>query len=335
LVANFAQVSVDEYKYVNETTNEAQDVIPLVLPAYHIYGLSFIALLHLSFGVKLVTLKKFSSQSYFDMIMKHNPAILFVVPPIVLMMLNNSEFDITKVSNLRMVGSGAAPLGSSDVERFNDKSKGKVTFIQMYGMTETSPITHGQTWRIENGLKIGGCGFPVPNTECKFVGLNDETFTPLPANENGELLVRGPQIMKGYLNNQEATANTITPDGWLRTGDIGHYDEDGHFFITDRLKELIKVSGYQVPPAELEELLRDHPDVKEAAVIGVPDAKKGEAPKAFIVLNAGAKSTSEDIFKYAAEKTVKYKHLTGGVVIIDAIPKTPSGKILRRDLKKL
>lgn len=163
--------------------------------------------------------------------------------------------------------------------------------------------------------------------------MNDPDLKGLGPNEQGELLIRGPQVMLGYLNNKAATDEMIGDGGWLRTGDLAYYDDDGSFFITDRLKELIKVKGFQVPPAELEELLRSHPDVSDAAVIGVDNVDHGEVPRAFIVKKAGANLTEKQVKAFVAGKVAVYKQLRGGVQFMDVIPKNPSGKILRRELK--
>lgn len=178
-------------------------------------------------------------------------------------------------------------------------------------------------------------GFPNTNLEVKIVSLESSNMKGLPANEAGEILFRGPNMMKGYYKNSKATKGTITEDGWLRTGDIGYYNEDGLLFVTDRLKELIKVNALQVAPAELEHILRNHPDVNEAAVVGIPHPKCGEVPKAFIVRRPGSKTTEAEIQDYVAKQVSKHKHLTGGIVFIEHIPKTSSGKILRREIKKL
>lgn len=200
-----------------------------------------------------------------------------------------------------------------------------------YGLTETSPITHLQ--RKDTKPVLGGCGWPVPNTECRVVEVDTEA--PLGANNQGHIQIRGPQVMLGYHRNEEATRQTIDFDGWLRTGDIGYYDEEGQFFITDRLKELIKVKGYQVAPAELEALLRTHPAVRDAAVIGITHPADGERPKAFIVLRPHISPTSaiDSIHEFVNSRVTKYKRLNGGIEFIDTIPRNPSGKILRRSLK--
>lgn len=199
-----------------------------------------------------------------------------------------------------------------------------------FGLISASPVVLMSKLGSTNYASVGA---PPPDTDAKVVGINDPECRGLGPNESGEIWVRGPQIMAGYHNNEKATSETITPDGWLRTGDIGHYDENFEFYITDRLKELIKVKGFQVPPAELEEILRDHPAVADAAVIGVPHPKSGEVPRAYIVKKKDANATENDIKEYIRAKVAKYKRLEGGVEFIEAIPKNATGKILRRELK--
>jgi acyl-CoA synthetase (AMP-forming)/AMP-acid ligase II len=193
-------------------------------------------------------------------------------------------------------------------------------------MTETSPVTHSSP-ADKSQVKFGSVGTPAPNTECKIVDL--ATGESLGPNQEGEVCVRGPQIMKGYLNRPEATAQTIDPEQWLHTGDVGYADEDGHFFIVDRAKELIKYKGFQVPPAELEAILLMHPCILDAAVIPLPDDEAGEVPKAFVVLKAEA--TPQAIREFVAARVAPHKRIRV-VEFIDKIPKSASGKILRRML---
>jgi acyl-CoA synthetase (AMP-forming)/AMP-acid ligase II len=197
---------------------------------------------------------------------------------------------------------------------------------QGYGMTETSPVTHSSP-ADPLQVRFGSVGVPAPNTECKIVDL--ETGETLGHKKEGEVCVRGPQVMKGYLNRPEATAATIDSEGWLHTGDIGYADDAGHFFIVDRAKELIKYKGFQVPPAELEALLLTHPAVADAAVIPVQDDEAGEIPKAFVVLKGDA--TAGELMDFVAERVAAYKKVRL-LEFIDKIPKSPSGKILRRVL---
>ena len=197
---------------------------------------------------------------------------------------------------------------------------------QGYGMTETSPVTHSSPADPDK-IKLGSTGPAVPNTECKIVDL--ESGEPVGLHHEGELCVRGPQVMKGYLNNPEATAHTIDAEGWLHTGDVVIVDEDGHFRVVDRLKELIKYKGFQVAPAELEATLLTHPAVADTAVIPCPDEEAGEIPKAFIVTKANV--TAEEIMSFVAERVSPHKKIRA-VEFIDQIPKSASGKILRRVL---
>lgn len=207
-----------------------------------------------------------------------------------------------------------------------------VELLQGYGLTETSPFA---TITPNGSQNYASIGCIASNTEAKIVRVDDPTYSGVNVDEVGELFLRGPLTMKGYLNNKEATRNMILSDGWLRTGDLACYDCDGHFYIKDRLKELIKVKGFQVPPAELEEIIRDHPQVLDAAVIGVPHEMNGEAPKAFVVRQKDSTLTEAELQSYVARKVIAYKRLTGGVKFLDAIPKTDSGKYLRRLLRDL
>jgi long-chain acyl-CoA synthetase len=201
--------------------------------------------------------------------------------------------------------------------------------MQGYGLTETSPVTNLDFVEPDR-VRPGSVGPPLADTEERVVdletGLND-----VPAGDVGELLVRGPQVTSGYYGNPEATAETITPDGWLSTGDIVRMDADGYVWILDRKKELIKYKGFQVPPAELEGLLLEHPAIADAAVIGKADVEAGEIPKAFVVRKSGVDVSGQDVMSFVAGKVSTFKHVRE-VEFVDAIPKNPSGKILRRIL---
>jgi acyl-CoA synthetase (AMP-forming)/AMP-acid ligase II len=225
--------------------------------------------------------------------------------------------------------SGAAPIGQSDAERFIKKAP-NARFFQGYGLTEASPVVLMSSLTSNNYASVG---HPPPDTEAKIVRINDERLQGIGPNESGELLVRGPQIMLGYHNNEKATKETITADGWLRTGDIGYYDENQCFYITDRLKELIKVKGFQVPPAELEEILRSHPAIADAAVIGIPDRSSGELPRAYVVAK-DSNLSEKDVKDFVSERVAEYKRLEGGVEFVQQVPKNATGKILRKELKE-
>ena len=229
------------------------------------------------------------------------------------------------LSSVADVMSGAAPLGAELADQVAERLDCEV--IQGYGLTETSPVTH--MIRPDGENKPGSIGRELVDTECRIVDV--ETGEDVAEGERGELWIRGPQVMAGYLNNDEATAATIDPDGWLHTGDIAVRDEDGFYFIVDRLKELIKYKGFQVPPAELEAILISHPDVADCAVIGVPDEEAGEIPKAFVVPAGDTELDHEALMAHVAEKVSPQKKVRL-VEEIDEIPKSASGKILRRVL---
>jgi acyl-CoA synthetase (AMP-forming)/AMP-acid ligase II len=220
--------------------------------------------------------------------------------------------------------SGAAPLGQD----LQDAAQARVDCVVMqgYGLTETSPVTHMNPDEKGKG-RAGSIGFLIPNTEAKVVDV--ESGEELEANGTGEVWIRGPQVMAGYLNNEEATKHTVDDEGWLHTGDIGYVDDDGYFFLVDRLKELIKYKGFQVPPAELEAVLLSHPNVADAAVIPVPDEEAGELPKAYIVKSGEV--TEDEIMTFVAEHVAPHKKIRL-VEFTDEIPKSASGKILRRVL---
>src|SRR6266487_924448 len=319
LVANLLQTA--SVHHVAE-----QDRIIAVLPFFHIYGMQVVLHLALWRGATLVTMPKFELEPFLSTLQQHRITRAFVVPPLVLALAKHPAVDGYDLSSVRAMMSGAAPLDAA-LETACARRVG-CGFIQGYGLTEASPVTHANS--DEPGkCKPGTVGELLPNTECRIVDAG--SGTEVGPDEDGELLIRGPQVMRGYLNNPEATAATLDGDGWLHTGDIGHVDSDGYFTIVDRLKELIKYKGFQVPPAELEAVLRGHPAVADAAVVPLADQECGEVPKAFVVLR-GAVSAA-DLMAYVAERVAPYKKIRA-VEVIDAIPKSPSGKILRRVLKE-
>lgn len=260
-----------------------------------------------------------------------NLVINFDLIFLVMFMGNSKLVQPIHTDSIKYVMSGAAPMGAPDAERFNLKAP-NAQFFQGYGLTESAPVVLLNYIGNKNYASVGR---PGANTEAKIVLLDDPNMYGVGPNVTGELWVRGPQIMKGYHNNDKATKETVTPDGWLRTGDIGYYDENHEFYITDRLKELIKVKGFQVAPAELEEILRDHPKIADAAVIGIPDERSGELPRAFVVAKVTDEITEKEIQDYVAKKVAVYKKLDGGVEFVTSIPKNATGKILRRELKRI
>ena len=302
----------------------SEDTLLCVLPLFHIYGLVVILNMGLYQGATIVMMPRFDLEQFLDAVSKYQVTLAHLVPPIVLALSKSPIVDQYDLSTLRAVFSGAAPLDANLTRACMQRLNLRIR--QGYGMTETSPVTHSSPAN-PDAVKHGSVGVAAPNTECKIIDL--ETGEPLPPNKEGELCVRGPQIMKGYLNRPEATAATIDEDKWLHTGDIAYVDEDGHFYIVDRAKELIKYKGFQVPPAELEALLLTHEAVADVAVIPCPDEEAGEVPKAFVVLRGTA--TAKELMDFVEQRVAPHKRLKF-VEFIDKIPKSASGKILRRML---
>jgi acyl-CoA synthetase (AMP-forming)/AMP-acid ligase II len=317
LVANLCQVAPGIRQHDGER-------VIAVLPFFHIYGLVWLMNLPLYFGDTVVTMPRFDLAEFLRVIQDYRITRAYVVPPIVLALAKHPLVDQFDLSSLRFIGSGAAPL-SAELEIACGRRL-RCQISQGYGLTETSPTTHRVTDELA-GQMPGLIGPLVPNTECRIVDL--ASGEDAPDGEPGELLIRGPQVMKGYLNNPQATALAIDPDGWLHTGDNARIDEQGAVRIVDRIKELIKYKGYQIAPAELEALLLSHPAIADAAVIGITDEEAGEVPKAFIV--PGARLTTEEVTAFVAEHLAPYKKVRA-VEFVDEIPKSPSGKILRRVL---
>ena len=317
LTANIAQCE-------HVLTYGKDDVALAVLPFFHIYGMQVLMNGLLANGVTIVTMPRFDLEQALEIVQERKITWFFAVPPIVLALAKHPLVDAYDLSSIEVVFSGAAPLSADVAEEAAARLGCGV--VQGYGMTELSPVSHAT---IVGQAKAGSSGVTVSNTECRIV---DESGNDLGVGEDGELLIRGPQVMKGYFGVPEATAATIDDDGWLHTGDIAHFDEDGHIYVVDRLKELIKYKGFQVPPAELEGLLLTHPAVADSAVIGIPDDEAGELPKAFVTLKPGAEATAEEIQEFVAGQVAHFKQIRA-VEFLDEIPKSASGKILRRELR--
>ncbi|KAH6830435.1 4-coumarate:CoA ligase 3 [Perilla frutescens var. hirtella] len=310
---------------------KADDVVLCVLPLFHIYSLNSVLLCSLRAGAGVLLMQKFEIGALLELIQKHRVTVAAVVPPLVLALAKNPMVDNFDLSSIRMVLSGAAPLGK-ELEVALLSRLPQAIFGQGYGMTEAGPVLSMSPSFAKQPIatKSGSCGNVVRNAELKVV--DPETGCSLPRNQPGEICIRGPQIMKGYLNDAEATANTIDVDGWLHTGDIGYVDDDDDVFIVDRVKELIKFKGFQVPPAELEALLISHPQISDAAVVPQKDEAAGEVPVAFVVPSSGSELTEETVKEFVSKQVVFYKRLHK-VYFVHAIPKSPSGKILRKDLR--
>ncbi|TDE33909.1 AMP-binding protein [Antarcticimicrobium sediminis] len=295
------------------------------LPFFHIYGLEVLMNIYLAAGAGLVTMPRFDLAQFLDLTTKYRTPRLWIVPPVALALAKHPLVESYDLSFVTQVNSAAAPLGADVAEAMGARLGTNAT--QGYGMTELSPVSHVSP---HGKGKPGASGVAVPNTQSRIV--DPETGQDLPLGVDGELWVRGPQVMKGYLNNPQATAETIVEGGWMRTGDIGHFDEDGYLYVTDRLKELIKYKGFQVAPAELEAEILTHPEVADVAVIGFPDDEAGELPMAFVVAAPGADPTLEDLQGYLDGRLSHYKQVRR-MQRVDEIPKSAAGKILRRVLR--
>jgi acyl-CoA synthetase (AMP-forming)/AMP-acid ligase II len=308
-----------------------RDVVLAVLPFFHIYGMVVIMMLGLAGGGTILVMPRFDMVEFLTLVQKYRVTILPLVPPIVLGMVKHPAVAQFDLSSVRLVFSGAAPLGEEMARALSQKLGCPV--VQGYGMTEASPVTHLSPTH-DAPLKPGSAGCIVPNTEVKIVEVGSGSDAELPVGKEGELWIRGPQIMKGYLNRPEETAGCLDRDGWYHTGDVGYVDGDGYFFIVDRTKELIKYKGLQVAPAELEALLLTHPAVLDAAVVRKADEEAGEVPKAYVVLRPDetSKATSgETIMGWVAQRVAPHKRIRD-LEFVDQIPKSASGKILRRVL---
>lgn len=308
------------------------DRILAVLPFFHIYGLTALMNAPLRLGATVVVLPRFDLETFLAAIQNHRITGLYVAPPIVLALAKHPAVTQYDLSSLKYILSAADPLDARLAVACSERL-GLSPVGQAYGMTELSPGTHVVPLDAMSDAPPGTVGKLIAGTEMRIVSL-DDPGKDLPAGESGEILIRGPQVMKGYLGRPDATTAMIDTDGWLHTGDVGHVDQDGWLFVVDRVKELIKYKGFQVAPAELEALLLTHPGIADAAVIGRYDDDGNEIPHAYVVRQPARTDLSEaEIMMYVAERVAPYKRIRH-VTFIDGVPRAASGKILRRQLRE-
>jgi acyl-CoA synthetase (AMP-forming)/AMP-acid ligase II len=331
LVANVAQ-----FRPIQGIT--ADDVIIAVLPFFHIYGMTVLLNAALHARARLVIMPSFDLPKFLGNIQDHRCTVGYIAPPVAVALAKHPIIDEYDLSSLKVIMSGAAPLdeelGHTVATRIGCR------MVQGYGMSELSPVSHcmpfdGGKETVGVAAPLASVGWTVPNAVSKIIDPASGAEIGIPESgrsETGELWFAGPNVMAGYLGNDKATAETIDADGFLHTGDLACVDSDGCIYIVDRLKELIKYKGYQVPPAELEALLLTHPDIADAAVVGVPDADGEEIPKAFVVKQSGAALDEKQVMDFVAEHVAPYKKVRQ-VEFIEAVPKSASGKILRKDLR--
>ncbi|KAI4314542.1 hypothetical protein L6164_027440 [Bauhinia variegata] len=325
MVQLFVRFEASQHEY-----SSSKNVFLAVLPMFHIYGLSLFAIGLLSLGSTVIVLRKFDINEVIKAIDKYKVTHFPVVPPILTALTKRLKGSSgSNLQSLIQVSCGAAPLSRKIIEGFV-QTLPHVDFIQGYGMTESTAVgTRG--FNTEKFRNYSSIGLLAPNMEAKVVDWN--TGSSMPPGSSGELWLRGPAIMRGYLNNELATLSTIDKDGWLRTGDVVYFDQDGYLYISDRLKDIIKYKGFQIAPADLEDVLMWHPEVVDAAVAGVMDEESGEIPVAFVVRKIGSVLSHEAIMDYVAEQVAPHKKIRK-VVFTDSIPRSAAGKILRRQTRK-
>ena len=316
----------------------ADDVVIAVLPFFHIYGMTVLLNAALHARARLVIMPSFDLTEFLANIANHKCTIAFIAPPVAVALAKHPLIDDYDLGSLKVVMSGAAPLDADLGQAVADRLGCRV--VQGYGMSELSPVSHitpfdAGAHDVNGAAPLSSVGWTVSNAASKIINpeTGDEIGVPTEGlSETGELWFKGPNVMAGYLNNDSATKETIDDDGWLHTGDLAQVDANGCVYIVDRLKELIKYKGYQVPPAELEAVLLSHPGIADAAVIGVVDAEGEEVPKAFVVKQAEHELSENEVMEFVAGQVAPYKKVRQ-VEFIETIPKSASGKILRKDLR--
>jgi long-chain acyl-CoA synthetase len=307
--------------------NKGQEMMLGALPFFHVFGLS-VAMnfaIYMSWGDILVP--KPQPEPLLETIGKFKPTFAPLVPTMYIGMLNHPLIQKTDMTSIKGCFSGSAPLPIEVIRDFEKKTGAVI--VEGFGMTESTPVTHINPFA-GGKRKVGSIGIPIPCTEARIVDL-DAGITDMPVGETGELIVRGPQVMRGYLNKPDETAQTIT-DGWLHTGDIAMMDTDGYFFIVDRKKDMIICGGYNVYPRDIEEVLFSHPKVQEATAIGIPHPTRGESVKVFVVLKSGESATENELIEFCKGNLAAYK-LPTSIEFRTELPKTNVGKILKKDLR--
>ena len=320
---------LESTKSLPEPLREGEERFLAILPLFHIFGLSVVLMLGLSLGAELVLHPRFDPAAAAKDIVLKKITLYSGVPTMHVALISLPGVETMDLSSLRYCSSGGAPLPLSVQERFQKLSGSRL--CEGWGMSETSPT--GTFTPPQGPVKPGSCGVPLPGIEFKFVDVNDPEREVAPG-EPGELCIRGPNVMKGYWKKPDETRESMTSDGFFRTGDVGYMDEDGYVYIVDRTKDMLLVGGFNVYPRNIEEAIYQHPSVEEASVIGVPDAYRGETPKAFVKLKAGAPPlTLEDLKAFLKDRLGKHEMISA-LEIRDELPKTGVGKISKKDLRE-
>jgi long-chain acyl-CoA synthetase len=311
------------------TLNKGEEIMLGALPIFHVFGMTVSMNFAIKMGWPNVLVPKPQPEPLLEAISKFKVTFAPLVPTMYIGMLDHPDLENTDLTSITGCFSGSAPLPLDVINNFQEKTGSII--VEGFGLTETTPVTHINPF---NGVrKQGSIGLPLPDTECKIVDLEDPA-KEMPIGEAGELLMRGPQVMKGYLDKPEETKKTMTEDGFICTGDVATMDEDGYFYIVDRIKDMIISGGYNVYPRDIDEVLFEHPKILEACCIGIPHEKRGEAIKAFIILKEGEVMTDREVIDYCKTKLAAYK-LPTVVEFKQELPKSNVGKILRKDLRKM
>jgi len=307
--------------------DKGAEVMLGALPIFHVFGMSVSMNLAIRMGWTNVLVPKPQPEPLLEAINKFKVTFAPLVPTMYIGMLDHPDMAHTDLTSVKGCFSGSAPLPLEVINNFQEKTGSII--VEGFGLTESTPVTHINPF--SGNRKQGSIGLPIPNTECKIVDLEDPA-KEMPVGEPGELLIRGPQVMKGYLDKPDETKKTMTEDGFLRTGDVATMDEDGYFYIVDRIKDMILSGGFNVYPRDIDEVLFEHPKILEACAIGIPHPKRGEAVKAFVILKEGQEMTAKEVIDYCDTKLAKYK-LPVEVEFRQELPKSNVGKILRKDLR--
>ncbi len=308
-------------------TFNSDEIMLGALPFFHVFGLTTAMNLAIYLGWGDILVPKPQPEPLIQAIRKFKPTFVPLVPTMYIGILNHPHIDHIDLTSIKGCFSGSAPLPLEVIRDFENKTGAVI--VEGYGLTESSPVTHVNPFS-GGKRKVGSIGIPISDTKCRIVDLNDGN-TDVPMGESGELLVKGPQVMKGYWNKAEETARTLT-DGWLHTGDIGKMDEEGYFYIVDRKKDMILSGGLNVYPRDIEEVFYENPKVQEAAAIGIPHPSRGESVKVFVALKEGETATQEELIEYCKGKMATFK-LPTEIEFRNELPKTNVGKILKKDLR--
>ncbi len=298
-----------------------------ILPFFHVFGMTVVMNLGLYIGAAVILVPRFEVNQFLKTLQKSKPTIFPGVPTIYVALVNHPQIKSFELHSIRYCITGSAPMPLEVLKTFESLTGG--TIIEGYGLSETSPVTHANP--LTGARKTGSIGIPLPDTEAKIMDL-EFGERELGPGEAGELVVRGPQVMKGYWKNPEETQKVVK-DGWLFTGDIAEMDAEGYVTIIDRKKDCILAGGYNVYPREIDEVLYEHPKVLDAVSVGVPDPYRGETVKAFIVVKPGATLTEEEMIEFCKSRLAAYK-VPKQVEFRDSLPKTIVGKVLRRQLRE-